>query len=333
MKIPFTSQLIAEIAPEIGATIFLEPEYGFVWEITFSNGKRHLWRRTNFNVNPLGSVEIVKDKWYTSLFLRRYGYKVADGKTFFSDELNKNLTITRDIHDGWKYIQSLGFPVIIKPNSLSQGAGVHKIENRDEYYVAAKSIFEQSSVMIIERFHIWQDYRVVVFDDEIISAYKRIPLSVQGDGKNAIKDLLSQKQEYFFQIGRDTIIDTEDARIQRRLAKQGLCFSSIPRNEQTIFLLDNANLSTGWESIDITKSIHLDFQQIAKQATKDMWLQLCGVDFMTKDITKPLSENQDYIILEMNGAPGLDNYMSNGEIQRENVKAMYKKILLKLSEQ
>ena len=34
-----------------------------------------------------------------------------------------------------------------------------------------------------------------------------------------------------------------------------------------------------------------------------MGLKLCGVDFMTKDISKPLSENTDYIIIELNGAP------------------------------
>jgi D-alanine-D-alanine ligase-like ATP-grasp enzyme len=41
-----------------------------------------------------------------------------------------------------------------------------------------------------------------------------------------------------------------------------------------------------------------------------MGLRLCGVDFMTQDLTKSLEDNQDYIVLEINGAPGLDNYMS-----------------------
>lgn len=63
-----------------------------------------------------------------------------------------------------------------------------------------------------------------------------------------------------------------------------------------------------------------------------MWLRLCGVDFMTRDITKPLSENDDYIVIELNWAPGLDNYMSAWNQQRENVKAMYKEILITLSQ-
>ncbi len=70
-KIPFASRLIAEVAPEIGANVWIEPEYGFVGEITFSNGKKHLFRNTNFNVNPLGAVEIARDKGYASIFLKR----------------------------------------------------------------------------------------------------------------------------------------------------------------------------------------------------------------------------------------------------------------------
>ncbi len=36
-KTPFAARLMAEVAPEIGASVWLEPEYGFVGEITFAN--------------------------------------------------------------------------------------------------------------------------------------------------------------------------------------------------------------------------------------------------------------------------------------------------------
>lgn len=77
-----------------------------------------------------------------------------------------------------------------------------------------------------------------------------------------------------------------------------------------IFLLDNANLSTGGDSVDVTKVIHPELARLAADITRDMGLRLCGVDFMTQDLTKSLVHNRDYIVLEINGAPGLDNYMS-----------------------
>jgi D-alanine-D-alanine ligase-like ATP-grasp enzyme len=329
-SIPYASKLIAEIAPEIGATVWLEPDYWFVGEIRFSNGKKHLFRNTNFNVNPLWSIEIVKDKWYCSQFLRRYGYQVAESKTFFRDDLNRHLSIQRNIEDGWKYAKSLWLPVILKPNNLSKGAWVQRVDSEKEYFIAARAIQELSRVMLIEKMHAGQDYRVVVFQDEVISAYTRIPLEIIGDGVLSIEELLQRKQVYFIQTGRDTRINTSDPRIQRKLEKQGLWIQSIPSKWRTISLLDNANLSCWGESIDVSNVIHPDFVELAVKITKDMGLKLCWVDFMTKDISKPLSENSDYIIIELNGAPWLDNYLCSWAEQETIVRSLYKKILLEL---
>ncbi|OGH94592.1 MAG: hypothetical protein A2538_00340 [Candidatus Magasanikbacteria bacterium RIFOXYD2_FULL_41_14] len=52
-------------------------------------------------------------------------------------------------------------------------------------------------------------------------------------------------------------------------------------------LLDNANLSTGGDSVDVTNSVHANFKKLVVKITRDMGLQLCGVDIMVKgDISK-----------------------------------------------
>ncbi len=50
--------------------------------------------------------------------------------------------------------------------------------NEDEYSDAVENILRKSNVFRIEKFSSGNDYRVVVFDNEIISAYQRIPLFV-----------------------------------------------------------------------------------------------------------------------------------------------------------
>lgn len=328
----FAAKLIEEIAPEIGAKIWIEEEYGCVWEILFKNGKKHLFRNANFNVNPHATVEIIKDKWYTSKFLKRYGYNVAEWQTFFSEQLNQYLSIKRTITDGWDYIESIGMPAIIKPNNLSQWIGVQKIENKEEYYEAAAKILNMCPVMIIEKFYTGNDYRVVVFDGQLISAYMRIPLSITGDGKSTISQLIEEKEVDLQSKWRNILIDKSDTRMLIKLEKQWLWLTSIVAKWEKIFLLDNANLSSGWESIDVTESIHPDFQRIAINATKDMWLRLCGVDIMTDDIQLSLAENPNYIIIELNSAPWLTHYNSAWDTQKKYVKELYKKILIFLSE-
>lgn len=323
--LPFPSRLLCKLAPQIGATIILEPEYWYVGQIKYPNWKIVLFKNNNFNVNTLGSVEIAKDKWYAKYFLQQHWYSTPKGQTFFSDKWNENLTLKRTIDDWYIYAENLWFPVIIKPNNLSQWTGVWKIYSKEEYYEQAKKIFELSNVMVIEEFQKWNDYRVVVLDDEIISAYQRIPLNVVGNWVNPIKELLAQKQKEFIVIWRNETIDFSDGRIENILKRNGLNLDSIISDWQKVFLLDNANLSTWWDSMDFTHEIHQDFKQLAINVTKDMWLRLCWVDIITDDITKPLNT---YSIIEINWAPWLDNYATIGKEQAQRVENLYLKILL-----
>ena len=324
MKTPFVAEILKKIAPEIGAELLIEPEYGFVGQVTFRSGKKMLFRGSNFNVNRLGSVEIARDKGYASFFLRSFGYKTPAGQTFFSDKLCRNLKIKRTIDDGFTYAQQLGFPVIVKPNNRSQGMLVAKVYTKRDYYRVAKQIFKKSAVLLVQKYHEGRDYRVVVLDDEVISAYERIPLLIQGDGYSTIRENLNQKQELFRKTGRDTVIDVDDFRIKLKLRRQKLSLDSVLPVGKSVYLLDNANLSAGGEAVDVTDSLHPSFQELAVRVTKDMGLRLCGVDILTDDITIPLT---DYVIVEINGAPGLDNYASIGQAQANVVEALYLKVL------
>jgi D-alanine-D-alanine ligase-like ATP-grasp enzyme len=163
-----------------------------------------------------------------------------------------------------------------------------------------------------------------VLDDEVISAYERIPLLIRGDGRSTISEHLNQQQELFRKIGRDTVIDADDFRIKLKLRRQKLSLDSVLPTGKSVHLLDNANLSTGGEAVDVTDDLHPSFQELAVRITKDMGLRLCGVDILTDDITVPL---KDYVIIEINGAPGLDNYASMGQAQAKVVESLYLKVL------
>lgn len=88
-----------------------------------------------------------------------------------------------------------------------------KVRDVEELYTAMDLILDISHVFRIERFHTGKDYRVVIFDDEVISAYERIPLFVIGDGVLTISELLRKKQEDFRLLDRPEVIDMTDIRI------------------------------------------------------------------------------------------------------------------------
>lgn len=213
----------------------------------------------------------------------------------------------------------------MKPNSGSQGIGVAKVYTKRDFYRAMRFVFARDRVALVQTPVSGRDYRIVVLDKRIISAYERLPLNVVGDGQLTIRRLLARKQKQFVATHRDTIIRAEDARIRHNLKRLGLTMHSVIPRSQRIYLLDNANLSSGGDASDVTEMIHPGFRKIAIRLTKDMGLRLCGVDLMVEgDIREKPSA---YWILEVNAAPGLDHYAKTGKAQAKIVQDLYLKVL------
>lgn len=327
MRKPFVTDRIIKLAKQLKAKIILEPEYNFAGHITFKNGKKTIFRDTAFNINALGSVQIAKDKGFSSYFLQEFGFKVPRWQTFFNKKLNENIIIKRDKNDGYLFAKKIGFPVIVKPNDKSKGVGVYKVHNKKEYFFAANQILNENRVMIIQEFCDGRDFRIVVLNDQVISAYERTALTIIGNGKFTVKQLLQELQLEFEIIGRDTKIDFKDIRMSQNLKRLKLNFESVLPCKNEVKLLDNANLSSGGSSADFTDKIHQEFKNLAIDITNKMCLKLCGVDILTSDITHPKTK---YNVIEINAAPGLDNYAFIGKKQAKRVDDLYLKILLTL---
>jgi len=319
-------KVLQKVAPRIGATVLMEQEWEIIGRITFKSGLHSYFRYNSLDLNPLGSSEIARDKDYSNFFMETMGYPIIPGsKTFFSDQWGHAIGSRRNIDAAYQYARKIGFPVIVKPNSGSQGAGVSLVHNKKELYRAVRAIFKRDRVVLVQTLVQGTDCRLVVLDKKVISAYQRIPLRVVGDGKSTIKHLLKSKQKQFLASNRDTQIKTDDPRIAIRLKRQRLTFRSVPAKGQTIYLLDNANLSTGGDSVDIIDKVHPGFKKLAVKLTRDMGLRLCGVDLM---IEGDISQRPDtYWVLEINSAPGLDHYTKIGKAQEEIVEDLYLKVL------
>lgn len=324
-KGPLMGEIFRKIAPKIGAKVVIEPRWNIVGQIIYKNGRKRYFRYSSLDLNTLGAAEVAKDKDYANFFMKRMGYPTVPGQTFFSQDWAKAIGSSRGIHAAYHYAQEIGFPVIVKPNSGSQGKGVALVHTRREFYAAVRRVFKVDRVALVQTPVAGRDYRIVVLDDKVISAYERIPLSVVGDGRSTIQKLLEKKQREFSASSRDTRIRIDDLRIETKLARAGLTLRSIPVKGQRVYLLDNANLSTGGDSVDVTSVLHPMFRKLAVSLTRDMGLRLCGVDLMVDgDITKA---KQKYVILEVNSAPGLDHYAKSGKAQQRIVEDLYLKVL------
>ena len=319
------AKLLKKLSSRIGASVLLEPEWNIAGQITFKNGKKSYFKYNTLDLNPVGSADIAKDKDYANFFMGKMGYTIIEGKAFYSDEWCGKIGSKRNIGAAYRYAKKLGLPVITKPNSGSHGDDVFLAGTKQEFLTALRQIFKHDRVALVQRVVRGKDYRVVVLDANVISAYERLPLNVLGNGRSTILSLLKKKQRSFIASNRDTYIKLNDPRIRSKLKSQKLTLRSVPRRDERVFLLENANLSSGGDAVDVTKTIHPEFKQLAVRLTKDMGLRLCGVDLMIDGDIRNSSKR--YWVLEVNAAPGLDHYVKGGRVQQRIVENLYLKML------
>ena len=214
--------------------------------------------------------------------------------------------------------------MVVKPCRRSQGEGVAVVHSRQEVTEAARAIFQHDRVLLVQQWCPGRDYRIVVLDGEAISAYERVPLTVTGDGRSSVAQLLQQLQREFDAAGRDTRLPLDDPRIPRQLRRLGRSLKQVPFAGESLRLLDVANLSLGGTTVEITERLHPSFARLAARIASDMDLRFAGVDLIAPDATRPL---KDYAVLEINSAPGLDHYGASGPAHQAAIDELYFKVL------
>jgi D-alanine-D-alanine ligase-like ATP-grasp enzyme len=318
--------VLLNAAQKIGMQILVEPTRAMYGVILLDNGKKYYIKDVNFNLNLSASTSLAKNKAATSFFLRKFGYRVPEFTMVYSDEKCARIQSNDTLQEGLNYSRRIGFPVILKPNNMSQGSFIFKVNDDSEYSGFLSEIFKYCDTAQIQRFYSGNDYRIVVLGGKVLSAYQRVPFYVIGDGDSSISELICRKQRSFIQSGRDTKLLDTDIRLAHKLLQQDLSLESIPALNARVVLQDISNLSAGGETIELTDKIHTSFVELALLIARDMNLTLCGIDIITNDITQ--QNDGQYTVIEVNSAPGLDNYAYEGAEQETYVESLYQEVLL-----
>jgi len=321
-------RLFKEIAKELGHTFVLEPYYNQAGYIENAQKRRIYFRNNTLDVNTYGAVKIAKDKEYCRYFLRKFGFTTAHGTSFFNERLNNVLSEKRTVDYGYDFARKIGFPVVVKPNNSSQGRYVFKAYTKQEFYTYSQLVLTKTPVAVVEQWYPYCDVRIVVFDGKIYAAYMRKPLSVVGNEIDTLRVLLEKKAHAI--VEEKNLHTTpklwEDVRILEKLKHEGRALDSIPAVGKKIVLLENANLSAGGKAVDVIDTIHRSYRAIAAEVTKSLNLRIAGIDILAKDITK----SAEYVVLEVNGSLGLENYMRLSTRAYQRTKQLYTEVIKKI---
>ncbi len=260
-------------------------------------------------------IELAGDKEATKEILRQHGIPVPRGITIQHE---------RELEGAIEQVG--GFPVVIKPLDGNHGRGVTtNINSWREAEAAFEKALATSSLeeVIVERYYLGRDHRVLVIDGQVVAVAERIPAHVVGDGRSRIQELLQQtNRDPRRGEGHDNVmtrIELERSCFEL-LRKQRCTLDTVLREGEICYLRETANLSTGGMALERTDEIHPDNIWLAERTAQIVGLDIAGLDIVTPDISRPLAEVNG-VVIEVNAAPGFRMHLNPSQGQPRNVAA------------
>jgi D-alanine-D-alanine ligase-like ATP-grasp enzyme len=321
MKTSFLSRL-KEACDLAGAKLEVIPEADNSGRITLPSGRVRYFHRLQWDLNTLGAAAIAVDKDATSRVLKRLGYTVPTGRTFWYE---RRLREARDIGGAYAFARRLGLPVLLKPNDSSSDQQVSVAYTRAQFYSAARDVFAASKKLLVQRIARGSDCSIVVLDDEILLASEKTRPSVLGDGRSSIRKLIGMTQRRSRAARQATELRADDVRVRRHLAHRRQTLETVPALGQRVELLPCGNLGGGGEVRVVTDVLHPKLRALAIGVVRDMGLRIASVDLV-------LSQPSDAppkrcTVLEVNSAPGLDTHEREPGWSRRRVERVSKIVL------
>jgi cyanophycin synthetase len=257
-------------------------------------------------------VELACDKEDTKYLLEKAECAVAKGDIVRTE---------RGLRDA---IDDIGYPLVIKPINGNHGRGITiNINNWEDAVAGLEVAKEISRSVIVEKFITGDDYRLLVIDNKLVAAALRTPAHVVGDGKSTIQalvDVINSDPRRGYGHEKVLTMIKIDAMSEGLLKAGGHTLETVLPEGVVFNLKDTANLSTGGTATDVTDIVHPDNIFMAERVSRVIGLDICGIDVMTSDISKPLVKTGG-AILEVNAGPGFRMHLAPTKGLPRNVAA------------
>lgn len=314
-----SSQVLKEEARILGLEVeVILPEKNLF--LIKGKDKDVLFKSTDFWVNSALGKKITDDKELTYKLLERYGAPIAKTLYIHNHEFQKF---------DWTKFSKFCFPLIIKPIDEAHGNGVcMNIVSISELQKKLESSFADYTKMIIQEQISGDECRVLVVLWKVIVGLHRVPPFVAGDGKSTLHELIEdenktnplRQQNYSAPLSLIKV----DSELLDYINKQGYSLDNVIPANIKLQLRWNSNLGTGWTIVDITHILHEDIKKVCVSIAEKFQLWICGVDIISSDFSKPLSET-GWVILEINSTPwiGWDRELASVNTGREILKLIF----------
>lgn len=282
------NRVLVETAVKKGVEVKRIPGEKRRFRMTYGNDSYLIKRGYIFSTyNHSLALRLCKRKNVASNYLRTIDIPVPKNVFFDKDEVDR----------AWDWAKH-SLPIVLKPNNGKSGNMVYvNVDSEKEFYELFNRIANKYGNVLVEEMSTGTDHRVLVVKNKVVTALKRIPANVIGDGESTIKELISIKNKTRTgQILKHIKLDEEG---RRNLSKVGYDYDSVPNKNEQVFLRSNANISDGGDSYESTAEVSEKVIETIERAIRLIpGLNVCGVDAFI--------DGDNVSIIELNGSPMID---------------------------
>ena len=308
------------LGPSTGSIIEEAEARGIPWirlnkyslcQIGYGANQKRIQATVTSETSSIG-VELACNKEDTKYMLEQAEVPVPRGEIIRRES---------SLEETCKYV---GFPLVIKPVDGNHGRGITvNISSYDEALIAFRAAKNVSNSIIVEKYITGVDYRLLVINHKLVAAALRTPAHVVGNGSSTIQQLIDEvNSDPRRGFGHEKVLTqiTVNDLTMGLIEAKGYSLDSILEKDEVLILKDTANLSTGGTAEDVTDYVHPANISMAERISRIIDLDICGIDIMTTDITKPLKETGG-AVLEVNAGPGFRMHLAPAKGLPRNVAA------------
>ena len=186
------------------------------------------------------------------------------------------------------------YPCVLKPVDGMQGTDVNTfIKNKKQFTIILNKLLDKYNEIMYENQVYGDNYRIFVFNNEIMDVIKREQPFIIGDGINNIDKLIETKNK----LQKDKNLFPTKNIDYDYILEQGYHKDDILETNKKIFITNTINFHNGANPVRINLN---NIPQINKtmfiKAHKLIGLECSGIDYMSDDISIPYNENDGHII-------------------------------------
>lgn len=212
----------------------------------------------------------------------------------------------QDVASAQSAVAKLGFPVVVKPADLDGGQGVTlAIKDKETLSKVVEQTLTHSPNVLVEQQVPGRDYRLTVWQDQLIWAIERQPAGVVGDGIHTVAELVAKVNQQRFDDStlrlKPILLDEVALNL---LDEQNLTLDSFADQGRFVQLQRVANVNIGGMPLAVNEQVHPDNAMLAIRAAQALRLDFAGVDLLIPDISVSWLES-GATLCEVNAQPQL----------------------------